>query len=160
MIVSALIFVLAVGSWAQDFDIASDTSAIGNTTTSPVDPIVQLRQIVEENTRAIASLRQELIRCESGSDSLVLPPGYDIYHADDSIKAHHITFERTFVETPSVIVAVKKAVDDSVAKPIWYNIWYDHVKSTEFQLKYLLRPITTTKPTSTYAITMWIACGH
>merc|ERR1712189_173078 len=81
MIVSALIFVLAVESWAQDFDVASDASAIGNTTSSPVDPVEQLRQIVEEHTKAIASLRQEmnetvkeLIRCESGVDSLHLPP--------------------------------------------------------------------------------------
>merc|ERR1712168_1689641 len=106
MIVYALFFTVAVESWAQDFDVASDASAIGNTTTSPVDPVEQLRQIVEEHTKAIASLRQEmnetvkeLIRCESGVGSLHLPPGYNIHHAD-AIKTHHIIFERTFEETP------------------------------------------------------------
>merc|ERR1712189_80651 len=76
MIVYALFFTVAVESWAQDFDVASDASAIGNTTTSPVDPIEQLRHIVEENTKAIASLRQEMnetvkdmIQCQSGRDS-------------------------------------------------------------------------------------------
>jgi len=161
MIVSALIFVLVVEleAWTPNTVVALDTSAIGNTTISPVDPIEQLREIVEEHTRAIASLRQELIRCESGKDSLILPPGYIIGH-DDAIKTHHITFKRTFVEPPSVIFAVKKAVDDSVTKPIWYHLWYNGVKSTGFQMNYMLRPITTTKPTSTYALTIWMACGH
>merc|ERR1712126_500912 len=79
MIVFALIFALVVEARAQNTTVATPattpamptspgtTSAIGNTTTSPMDPIAtlsfqiaQLQQIVEENAKTIASLRKEL----------------------------------------------------------------------------------------------------
>jgi len=162
MIVSALIFVLAVESWAQDFDVASDASAIGNTTTSPMDA---LQEVVDEHTKAIAALSQkmnemegELIRCESGYDAYRCPWNYHFYGG--GVPYRDITFNRAFVNTPTVIIAVKKAVDDFVAKPIWHNIYTSAVSSTGFSIHYYLRPTTLTKPTKTYALTMWMACGH
>jgi len=112
---------------------------------------------INENIESLRLKLTELIRCESGFDTYTCSssctPG-------GSIPLQRISFNRAFVNTPTVIIAIQKAVDDSVLKPIWSNVWYGSVSSTEFYIKYYLRPRDPTKPKNTYAKTMWMACGH
>jgi len=113
---------------------------------------------INENIESLRLKLTELIRCESGFDTYTCPSDY---HWDwEEIPFQRISFNRAFVNTPTVLIAIQKAVDDSVLKPIWSNVWYTGVSSTGFNIKYYLRPRDLTKPTDTYAETMWMACGH
>jgi len=141
MIVYALFFILAVESWAQDFDVASDASAIGNTTTSPVDPIEQLRQIVEEHTEAIASLRQEMNETVKGLTECAL--GSKFYYTHSSGRKGFylkttISFGQNFKWTPNVIASLNgfNTLDEdaSTSTDLQVNVEPSTITPTQFVL--------------------------
>merc|ERR1712168_674971 len=164
MIVYALFFILAVESWAQDFDVASDASAIGNTTTSPVDPIEQLRQIVEEHTKAIASSRQEMNEtvkgmsfCQTGMTGCSSCGGKDEAWGGDTVTpvSYEVTFPKEFPGTPDVTSALNEIYQAAPGKADGYGwrITANNVTSSSFTL---LIELIDRNISKFYA--NWIAC--
>merc|ERR1711909_19673 len=106
----------------------------------------------------IKLLQSQMVRCESGQDVAKSPFG--IWGQVSSYSGRRIVFKKPFVGKPSMVIGVRKAVDDASLKPIWAHVWYDKLDNEGFTMDYLLRPTNTKVFQKTYAVVYWMACGH